>query len=212
METILARLVNQVDEIVVTDDASTDNTPEIAESYGAHVYRLKNNLFTTNEGQLRQIAWNNFSKHADIGTWSLCIDADEMFYPSRNIDQWLAQDRYTVLGVVFYHMWNETHYRVDKAWKPTLSSRLFRYRGPGIFKQSALASGSEPSYVAEEIRKGNMYPHTGFKMKHLGYLRDEDKQAKYERYMELDKGEFHSLNHLRSILDPNPTLALWEDI
>ena len=46
-------------------------------------------------------------------------------------------------------------------------------------------------------------------MQHLGYVRDEDKQAKYERYMRLDGGDFHARAHLESIIDPDPELLPW---
>jgi hypothetical protein len=46
-------------------------------------------------------------------------------------------------------------------------------------------------------------------MQHLGYMRDEDKQAKYERYSTIDRGEFHNINHINSIIDPDPVLIGW---
>ena len=46
-------------------------------------------------------------------------------------------------------------------------------------------------------------------MNHIGYIRDEYKQAKYDRYMSLDKGEFHNIAHLESILDDNTVLIPW---
>jgi hypothetical protein len=46
-------------------------------------------------------------------------------------------------------------------------------------------------------------------MQHLGYILDEDKQIKHERYTEIDGGEFHNLSHINSILDTNPVLIDW---
>lgn len=211
LEEVLGDLREKVDEIVFTDDASTDNTPLIAEKYGAHVYRMTFPTFTIDEGKLRQAAWENLDKHAEKDDWILAIDADEKFFPTPDLPKWLAQDRYHVLGVTFYHMWNEYGYRMDKAWKPTISSRLFRYREGGTFKDRRLACGSEPSYVLSWIRQGRFNPRTRFRMQHLGYMRDEDKQAKYERYMDLDKGDFHSLSHIKSIVDENPVVAEWKE-
>ena len=46
-------------------------------------------------------------------------------------------------------------------------------------------------------------------MKHLGYVKDEDKISKHQRYSTLDGGEFHALDHINSIVDPNPVLIDW---
>jgi hypothetical protein len=46
-------------------------------------------------------------------------------------------------------------------------------------------------------------------MQHLGYIHDSDKESKYERYSQLDGGKFHNLNHINSIIDPNPVLIDW---
>jgi hypothetical protein len=57
---------------------------------------------------------------------------------------------------------------------------------------------------------GKVLPDTGLVMQHLGYMREQDRRAKHERYMEIDGGRFHSLPHLQSILDADPTLVNWE--
>lgn len=205
---VLEHLNQFVDIIVFTDDASDDNTPDIAEEMGAEVFQLDEPTFEKSEYELRSAAWKNLEKFAEPRDWILCIDADELFYPGEGYEEWLQQDNYYVLGVTFYHMWNKTHYRVDKAWAPVTSSRLFRFHYGGVFRERNLATGSEPTYVNHFIRQ-RKFAHTDFKMKHLGYMRDEDKKAKYERYMRLDKGDFHSLKHIESILDEDPQLVEW---
>lgn len=201
--------INQfVDIIVFTDDASDDNTPDIAEEMGAVVFQMDEPTFEKSEFELRMQAWHNLEKFADPRDWVLSIDADELFYPGNGYQRWLQQDQYDVLGVTFYHMWNETHYRVDKAWRPVTSSRLFRFFNHGTFRNRNLACGSEPTYVNHLIRQ-RKFAKTDFKMKHLGYMRDEDKKSKYERYMKLDKGDYHSLKHIESIMDEDPELVEW---
>jgi hypothetical protein len=46
-------------------------------------------------------------------------------------------------------------------------------------------------------------------MKHLSYIKDEDKKAKFDRYMKLDGGAFHANNHILSIMDEDPVLVDW---
>jgi len=210
LEPVLQRLSTQVDKIIFTDDCSEDDTAEIAAKY-AEVFSTEKTLFTENEGNLRSKAGKNLEKFAKEGDWIVAIDCDEMLFHSqgRSIRDTLGQSPYDVVNVRFYHMWNETHYRVDKLWAPNNSSRIFRYRDNGSFFDKKLACGSEPTYVVSWIRQKNYWVHSNLVMQHLGYVRDEDKRIKYDRYMSLDKGEFHNIKHLESILDKNPVLLNW---
>lgn len=206
---MLTHLTYIADEIIFTDDCSDDDTPKIAEEYGCRVYRMPEPTFTTNESLLRSTAWSHLCEHATIGDWILAIDADEKLYGTAMLPELMAQQLYDIIAITFVHMWNETQYRIDKAWAPTMSSRMFRFYPGGRFSQRRLACGSEPTYVQDLISAGRMLKTSPLIMQHLGYVRDEDKQAKYERYMQLDGGDFHSRSHIESILDPNPTLTIW---
>jgi glycosyltransferase involved in cell wall biosynthesis len=210
LEPVLQRLSTQVDKIIFTDDCSDDNTAEIASKY-AEVFKTDKTLFTENEGNLRSNAWHNLEKFAKEGDWVVAIDCDEMLYQDRDLDlkHVLDQSPYDVVNVRFYHMWNETQYRVDKLWAPNNSSRIFRYRDHGTFFDKKLACGSEPTYVVEWVRQRNYFLHSGLMMQHLGYARDEDKVSKYNRYISIDKGEFHNLQHIESIMDTNFVLVNW---
>lgn len=213
LKSVLQRIKSQVDKIVFTDDCSTDNTVEIASEY-AEVYVNSEPLFATNEGLLRANAWKNLEQHAEEGDWIIAIDCDEKLYNLENLDNpdiksVLAKSPYDVVNVRFYHMWNEKQYRVDKLWAPNNSSRIFRFKSNGKFLDRKLACGSEPTYVVEDIRRRNYWVNSGLIMQHLGYTYDDDKQNKYMRYMNLDKGQFHNIKHIESIIDPNPILINW---
>lgn len=210
LEPVLQRISSQVDKIIFTDDCSEDNTAEIAAKY-AEVFSTPQPLFAVHEGQLRATAWANLEKFAKPGDWIIAIDCDEMLYHKDDLDvrQVLAKSEFDVVNVRFYHMWNETHYRVDKLWSPNNSSRIFRFKEGGGFLDRALACGSEPTYVSQWMGNRNYWLHSGLVMKHLGYTYDEDKKSKYERYSNLDGGKFHNLDHINSIIDPNPVLIEW---
>lgn len=211
LKVVLERLSSQVDKIIFTDDCSDDDTAEIAAQY-AEVYRTDKSTFIENEGNLRSQAWKNLENHATEGDWIVAIDCDELLYHTSGMEirDVLNQSPFDVVNVRFYHMWNENQYRVDKLWAPNNSSRIFRYKNGGSFFDRKLACGSEPTYVVQWIRERNYWVHSGFMMKHLGYVRDEDKKFKYGRYMTLDKGEFHNLQHIKSIIDENPVLMNWD--
>lgn len=212
LKEVLDHLEPMVDMVVFTDDASTDNTAQIARDAGAKVYSNPEPLFTINEGQFRNGAWQNISNHAEEGDWILAIDCDEKLYVTgpQTLEELMANERYSVLGITFYHMWNRTQYRVDKLWAPTVSTRLFRFIPGGSIQRRELACGAEPTYVRNMVQCRQFLPNTGLKMQHLGYIDDEDKVIKYKRYMELDNGRFHNISHLESIIDPDPTLIDWK--
>lgn len=207
---VLNRLTKIVDAIVFTDDCSDDDTALMASLAGATVFQTERSLFHENEGALRSFAWQGLSEVARRGDWVLSIDCDELLYGTEDLNTLLDQSVYDVLGITFFHMWNERQFRVDKFWAPTRSHRLFRYYEGGEFKNKRLACGAEPTYVEELIRQGKVLWETGLVMKHLGYQRDIDKFMKYKRYMELDGGQFHARSHLESIIDSAPTLVDWD--
>lgn len=210
LEEVLERLSSQVDKIVFTDDCSDDDTPNIASKY-AEVFQTTEPLFTKHEGRLRATAWANLELFASPGDWVIAIDCDEKLFHVNNeeIRSVLDKSEFDVVNVRFYHMWNETHYRVDKLWTPNNSSRIFRFATHAGFLDRALACGSEPTYVSKWIRQRNYWTDSGLVMQHLGYVRDEDKKSKYERYSTIDRGQYHNLNHINSIVDPNPVLIQW---
>jgi glycosyltransferase involved in cell wall biosynthesis len=210
LEKVLKRLSTQVDKIVFTDDCSDDNTPEIAAKY-CEVFQNKEPMFVQHEGKLRATAWGNLEKFANLGDWILAIDCDEMLYhvQDRDLSSVLKSSPNDVVSIKFYHMWNQNQYRVDKLWAPTASSRLFRFKENGGFLNRKLACGSEPSYVSDWVKQRNFWQGSGLVMQHLGYQKDSDKKAKFERYSTLDKGEFHNINHINSIMDKNPVLIDW---
>lgn len=214
LKQVLARLVPLVDVVCFTDDCSDDDTPQIAKDMGCKVFQMDKPTFTVHEGELRKTAWDFMCNEVNPVSgqdWVLAIDCDEELYGTEHLGEMLSQNEHDVLGIAFYHMWNATQFRIDKAWSPTMSSRLFRYFNAPSWNMRRLACGAEPEYVQRLIRAQRFNTRTGLRMKHLGYMKDEDKPAKYDRYMALDKGEFHALAHLESILDNEPVLIDWQD-
>jgi glycosyltransferase involved in cell wall biosynthesis len=208
---VLEDLLLYVDEIVITDDCSDDSTLAIATNYTDLAYQTSEHLFVKDEGKLRQEALQNLSYTAKTGDWILAIDADEIIWSTkRSIHHILTVAQYDVIGLEFINMWNDTQYRVDKFWAPMTCTKLFRFKEDGKIQDKKLACGSEPTYVADEIRKGRWHQNVGLKIQHWGYARDEDKITKYNRYMEIDGGKYHSGAHLASIMDKEPKLVTWD--
>lgn len=215
LEYVLDRLSTQVDEIVFTDDASTDNTVDIVSKYTNHIQILPESMFSVHEGQLRQSSWDFLENVTNPSNkdWVLAIDCDEALFETQfKIRDLITSPNHDIMNIMFYHMWNENQFRVDGGWRPHGSTRLFRYQPNGKFADKKLAPGSEPQFVAWNFRyfRPRFFAQTGLKMKHLSYIKDEDKQAKYDRYTAIDGGAFHSNNHINSIIDPPEKVALEE--
>ena len=209
LETVLTHVKEYADKIIFTDDDSTDQTAQIAINIGAHVQLIKPSMFCVDESALRQQAWNFMETYAKEGDWILDLDCDEILYGINSLPTLLQQKQYSVIQIMFYHMWNATEYRIDKAWRPSIQPRLFRFVRGGQFPNKKLACGSTPKYVLEWARKGSALTANNLRIQHLGYQNDIDKKMKYDRYMELDGGRYHSLQHLKSILDESPELVRW---
>jgi glycosyltransferase involved in cell wall biosynthesis len=64
--------VSFADEIIVIDDYSTDKTAAIAKKHGARVFLHKMKDFADQR---------NYGLKKALGTWKLCIDADERVTP-----------------------------------------------------------------------------------------------------------------------------------
>lgn len=155
LEQVLTRLQDQVDLICVTDDCSDDNTLELVKSFPkVRAQQTARPIFRENEGQLREYSWQWLEQHVqDADTWVLAIDADEELYevinPVRNLIQ---TDSLEVINVMFFHMWNETQFRIDGGWRPHGSTRLFRYHPGGHFAQRKLACFTPETLV--RVRDG----------------------------------------------------------
>ena len=210
LERVLARVATQVDLITFTDDCSDDGTAAVAAKYGAKVHIMPEPTFTKHEGRLRQTSWGHLENNITQGEdwYVLAIDCDELLYETTFELHDLVNEykNIEVFNVMFYHMWNPTQFRADKAWRPHASTRFFKYHPGGVFQQKQLACGSEPTYVMQLARSGKFLYDSGLNMKHLSYIDDKDKLAKYRRYAAIDGGAYHANAHIESILDKEPSL------
>lgn len=212
---VLDRLATQVDTIVFTDDCSTDGTVDIARKYTDHIQVLPEPLFAVNEGELRQKSWEflNSVTSPTVDDWILAIDCDELLYDTQiPLRELINTDQFDVIQIEFFHMWNETCFRTDGGWRPHGSTRLFRWQPNGVFNDRKLACGSEPTYVnfIANYFRDRVMTYSGLKMKHLSYIKDEDKRDKFDRYTKIDGGAFHANDHINSIIDPPERVSLQE--
>ena len=220
LESCILWMQQFVNQIFIYDDRSTDRTAEIALDLGCRVVRRPeaNPSFIEHEGKFRWSAWRAFEKvmQPESDSWILSFDADEFLVAEKDIYATLEKaifyaNKKNHVGVIlpfpeiFKIEDDKFYYRTDGLWNTIKGPRLFRYQPNGSWQMKPMGCGSEPQYVSQGTLSNQNF---GLTMLHLGYARDEDKQAKYERYSSLSE-HGHNNSHIQSIIK-QPKLEKWE--
>ncbi|WP_407311334.1 glycosyltransferase [Desulfosporosinus sp. SB140] len=172
----LQSAVNYVDEIIVVDTGSTDNTCEIAQTFGAKIYSFP---WDNNFGAAR-----NASLEQAKGDWILFLDADEelqMEHPHVLRD--LASSKHEgffikIINYIGKENWVET--------SPDLVFRLFRNKPEYRFE------GAVHEQIVDKLLLNNPQASfqivSGLSILHYGYLeqqiRDKDKKNRNLKLIE----------------------------
>ncbi|MGE5594395.1 MAG: glycosyltransferase [Betaproteobacteria bacterium] len=182
---VLDDLSEWVDEIVILDDASDDDTPSICKAC-RKVVRFERNplpMFMTHEGNLRARLWAMVEEIRP--DWILAIDADELFEPRmrHEVGDLINQTEYDAVEFRLFDFWGSlTHYRVDGEWNPwnrfvRLLARYLPGRGR-TWPDAPFHAGRWPL----EYRGPLLTFHSDIRVKHLGWARPEEHRLKYELY------------------------------
>lgn len=211
---VLTHAAQYIDEAVILDDGSSDGTAELCaellQGIPHQIVTLPASLFKE-EHKLRRLQWE--LTVATRPDWILNLDADELCEDrmAMVIRSLIDQDDADLIGFRLYDMWNDSHYRADALWTAHERSWPFLVRwDPNMGDDWRIMDhhcGRWP--LAVDGLRGSGAP---LRVKHLGWSRQADREAKYERYMVNDpEGKWGSLAQYESILDPNPNLIPWEE-
>jgi glycosyltransferase involved in cell wall biosynthesis len=211
LEKVLEQMKSICDTIVVLDDMSTDNTPEICKAYGADVFYSDRSYWGTDELRQRKFLWELVTHEAKDGDWIFILDADETIPLMQFVPQILKTIKNQCDGLAFrlYDMWNETHYRDDEWWIGHYGCwpMIVQYHKNKeyIWNNTPLHCGRFPKNAIEWTAQCEIA------IQHWGWSRPEDRQKKYERYMKADpEGKWGFMGQYQSILDPNPNLRRFD--
>jgi tetratricopeptide (TPR) repeat protein len=169
----LAAVAPAVDEMVIVDTGSLDNTIEIARSFGARVIER---AWTGSFGEARNVAFD-----AAGGDWTLVLDADEL----------LVSEDVELLRSLTGRTWREAFYVAETNYTGDLDAgsavthntlRVFRnrpeYRYRGRLHEQIAAT--LPGHLPERLE------YTNVRIEHYGYLGAvRDAREKSRRNIEL---------------------------
>lgn len=197
--------------VVVTDDASTDGTAEFARAFTDYVRVNDEPQFMVNEGCARQAHYEWTSEFVTPGDWVLSLDADETVNRPDIVSEKVRDAERTgsrAILMPLFEFWSEDPplYRTDGYWHGSLASRLYRFEHGGRIRDKDFGCGSEPTYVAEHVKRRKVLAQNDLHLMHWGYSRLQDRLEKYRRYSERQGGHGHNDRHIKSIVDSNPTL------
>lgn len=204
---VLKRIHAWADQVhCAIDPAAGDAEREIVHEW-ADAYSVMSRPWVEHEGRFVTEAWRALESAYPLTShdFIVTIDADEVVIDPDMLKAGAAEFPGQKIALTFHEMFSFTHYRVDGHWKPYTAWIMFPYRPSGVFRDQHLAAGREPTYVWNLTPAKNPVSD----LLHYGYATQEDRERKYERYMTLDGGKYHDINHLKSILRP-PDLRPWE--
>lgn len=195
LERVLRNVTSLCDVTVLLDDDSHDATREIARAMGALVHeRAVTGGFwgmegrRSAEGSARAELWRLASEAAGADGWVYVADADhELVGITRDELHLLTKATHcTAFACPLWDCWDDDeHMRVDGFWQAHNNPRAWFFKA---FPHGALAPewtrqglhvGHSPSNYVYCI--GLMPPNVG--VKHLGYIKKEDRAAKMGRYL-----------------------------
>ena len=205
---VLEGMKTVCDKIIILDDDSTDNTPDICYEYTGHVFFSDKSYWGTNELHQRQLLWELANGSADSGDWFLNLDADETIFDIHKLRDIVDKaDSMGHDGISFnlYDMWSETHYRDDSLWNAHSREWIMCIKHDDHidykWNEMPLHCGRFPLNVGFKCMPSRL------KLQHWGWAKEEDRVKKYARYMAIDpEGKHGILEQYKSIIDVNPNL------
>ena len=195
LEEVLTDVAQFCDEIVVVDDASTDDTASLARRFGATVRETTGGSFWgVDESTPRALLWGAAAAIAGETGWIYVADSDHLLTGITPDDfrTLCRADYVNAWSFRLFDCWGSyTQHRVDGFWQAWCHPRPWLLRGSPerdftpIWRSRGVHAGHVPGNYP--VRAG-VAP--GFAaIQHLGYVSAEDRAAKAKKYLDLGVSE-----------------------
>lgn len=194
------------DKILVLDDGSTDNSPQIAEPL-ATVIRRDGPEAWGNESAPRQQLFNLAIQHTQPGDWIMILDGD--MCPARSPRPLMDSTASDAWSFCLFDLWESGRYRDDGFWRGHLFPRVWMIKRPlpqgWLWSGRGLHCGHLPLNLP--FKHVSVAPYD-MGLLHMAYSDESLRQEKAAAYA----SQSHQLTeferaHASSILDPNPRLV-----
>lgn len=204
LEHFLAYYVDFFDDWYVLDDQSTDSSLEMLRSFVEPEVRPQSvPSFLEHEGAFRQYAWERMTEKfkPNKNDWVMMVDADEFLWRKSdardlidNISPAYDGVRLHIPDIHKVDGGGRLFRRTDGVWDNNYQSRFVKFRPAGFKRKHLKAACGSPEYETNWLKNQDI------KLYHIGYIRDRDKDSKYERYS--SRGYFgHRSSHIESIIE-----------
>lgn len=209
LKQVIQHAIKYVDNVVIVDDASTDNTVNLCKELLCNIpHKIivnKKSLFHE-EYKLRTLQWKETLKMKP--DWILSLDADDIFEDLiiHKLDEMLSDPNVDIYNFRYFDMWNESQYREDKYWNSHFRYKPFLIRYQPHFKYSFLKLNHHCGRLPKDL---HLLPNknSDLRIKHMGWSREVDRRNKYLRYQKNDPNAVYGIKEqYESILDPFPNL------
>ena len=214
LEDVLMNAMKYVDEVMILDDASTDNTVALCERIlkdFPHKIVVNTESMFHKEGYLRKKQWDETIKMNP--DWILFLDADEILEDrmQKVVSSLLENDSVDLFCFKLYDMWDQNRYRSDSYWNAHTRYMPFLLRYQPNYKYRFNMANHHCGRMPMNVLQMD-YANVDIRVKHYGWSRAEDRKAKYARYMEMDPGGRLGIpEQYQSIMDEAPNLVRFED-
>ncbi|MFZ5433329.1 MAG: glycosyltransferase, partial [Calditrichota bacterium] len=216
LQEVLDSIARIAEGIVILDDGSTDQTPQICRSHPALLdYYRQENVPLDKVRDKNRILHMALAQRPD---WILCLDGDEVLEESapQRIREAIrtCPDDVSGFNFEFLYMWNDrNHYRIDGIYNHILHPCLFRLAGQNAEALGFFTTDHGGNLHCERV-PGNLQGRiveADIKILHLGYMHEASRRKKYDWNKARDP-KYANQGYYEHLLDqPGQVLVEWQE-
>jgi len=219
---VLSRALLLCERVLVFDDHSTDETLAICQSFGDRV-----TIFGSPFSGLDEARDKNYllKQIVEAGPeWVLWIDGDEVLErsgPEKLRAAATRQADVAAYSLKIAYVWNDPEYiRVDGIYGRFTRPSFFKLKGQPVAKLHFQPTGRGGNFHCGNVPRGlvGQVRELNVRLKHFGYMTQEQRQAKYAWYTSIDPNNLaeDQYRHLAGIAGARyapgpPQIVAWSE-